>query len=116
MWGGSGTDPLGHTGVVADVNVDSEGNGNITFYDENGELSGGKSKGTGPIHVSSWSMAVPWQPEYHYTQFNWTVQGQAPPAAAPSFLPPGAINRYYNPQTGDHWVTSGGDAGNRLWV
>ncbi len=34
-----------------------------------------------------------------------------PPLGAPSFLPPGAINRYYNSQTGDHWVTSGGAPG-----
>jgi hypothetical protein len=82
MWGNAEQESVGHTGVVASVNV-SGGNGTITFYDENGSLSGGHSVGTDTIYVSNWELSVHWSTPYHYTSFDWTTQAGGPPPPPP---------------------------------
>jgi hypothetical protein len=75
MWG-SGQESVGHTGVVASV-IPTGGTGNFTisYDDENGSLSNGRSIGTDSIKVVGWV----WQPAfsnapYRYNVYNWTLQ------------------------------------------
>ena len=75
MWGDANQDPSGHTGVVAAVNVNAEGNGVITIYDENSYVANGVSRGGSPINVNDWQLSNPLSPPYDYTSFDWTVQG-----------------------------------------
>ena len=74
MWG-AGQDSLGHTSVVSSVNVNSSGNGTITFLDENGAVSNGHSIGLETIYVNGWVWSLHWQAPYAYNQFDFTEQG-----------------------------------------
>ena len=100
----------GHTGVVIASSVDSSGNGTITLLSENIGLPEGTGNSS-VVKVAGWHVANLFG-EFPYTE--WVQSGSGggtpppPPPLPPSFLPPGAINRYYDAQTHDHWVTSGG--------
>jgi len=73
LWGVN-TDPPGHTGVVYSVSVNSAGNGQIVYLDQNGSLSGGQSIGEDTIYVSNWTFSTHWSGYYAYNLFDWTLQ------------------------------------------
>ncbi len=74
MWGGKGTDPVGHTGVVSQVNV-SNGTGTITYISENGIRFHGKSTGLETIFLNNWVWSVHNHRRFNYTSFDWTDSG-----------------------------------------
>src|SRR5258707_876663 len=74
MWGGPGTAPPGHTGIVYSVSVNSVGDGTIVYLDQNSNIVNGKNTGEDTIFVSHWAFSTHWTGFYNYTSFDWTLQ------------------------------------------
>ncbi|HXW45694.1 MAG TPA: CHAP domain-containing protein [Streptosporangiaceae bacterium] len=95
MWGAN-QDPLGHTGVVSEVSVNSSGTGAITYLDENGSLLGGESVGQDTINVNDWVWSVDWGAPYDYNQFDFSEQGTGTAT--------GGSEVAFQANTGDLWT------------
>lgn len=74
IWNGSDPSEAGHTGVVYSTDVSAEGNGTITYLDENGMLEGGVSRGFDILYVSDWHLSTHWTTPWGLDRYDWTVQ------------------------------------------
>jgi hypothetical protein len=97
LWGGPSTLPYGHTGVVAAVKVNAQGNGSIVLMEENG-----LSTGWNQVSVKNWSESYGSPGSYYfYDHVTWLKLGNG------TRVPPALPSRYAVTPLGPHTVASG---------